>query len=71
MERLAAYKSRVIRLGHPARLLESIRRYALDAVLRRSDEAQVTEGLRQDLDKALVSTSYNFTNVNCKEDEFA
>ena len=54
VERVAAYKKRVIRLGHPARLLESIQRLSLDAVLRHSDEAEVTEGIRQDLDKALV-----------------
>lgn len=59
VERLAAYKAKVIRLGHPARLHESIQRLSLDAVLRYSDEAQVTEGIRQDMDKAVVSLQGN------------
>ncbi|KAM5138011.1 DNA-binding protein SMUBP-2 isoform 1-T1 [Mantella aurantiaca] len=50
VERLATYKERILRLGHPARLLESIQHHSLDAVLARSDNAQIVADIRQDID---------------------
>ncbi|XP_029812188.1 DNA-binding protein SMUBP-2 [Suricata suricatta] len=54
VERLARWRQRVLRLGHPARLLESVQRHALDAVLARSDSAQVIADIRRDIDQALA-----------------
>ncbi|XP_018422671.1 PREDICTED: DNA-binding protein SMUBP-2, partial [Nanorana parkeri] len=50
VERLAAYKERILRLGHPARLLESLQHHSLDAVLARSDNAQIVADIRKDID---------------------
>lgn len=58
VERLARCKQRVLRLGHPARLLESIQQHSLDAVLARSDNAQIVADIRKDIDQAFVCTSY-------------
>ncbi|KAG8564390.1 hypothetical protein GDO81_016441 [Engystomops pustulosus] len=50
VERLAAYKEKILRLGHPARLLESLQHHSLDAVLARSDNAQLVADIRKDID---------------------
>lgn len=51
MERLALCKKRILRLGHPARLLESVQQHSLDAVLARSDNAQIVADIRRDIDQ--------------------
>ncbi|XP_071481045.1 DNA-binding protein SMUBP-2-like [Diadema antillarum] len=54
VERLAAVPScRPVRLGHPARLLPTIQRFALDAVLATSDGAAIVRDIRRDIDGAL------------------
>ncbi|XP_007902991.2 DNA-binding protein SMUBP-2 isoform X1 [Callorhinchus milii] len=52
VERLASFKAKVLRLGHPARLLESIQRHCLDAVLAHSDGTQIVMDIRKDIDQA-------------------
>ncbi|KAK5619527.1 hypothetical protein CRENBAI_013912 [Crenichthys baileyi] len=54
VERLARCKAKVLRLGHPARLLESIQKHSLDAVLAHSDNANIIADIRKDIDKAIV-----------------
>ncbi|KAJ8002485.1 hypothetical protein DPEC_G00159400 [Dallia pectoralis] len=54
VERLAKAKAKVLRLGHPARLLESIQKHSLDAVLARSDNASIIADIRRDMDKAFM-----------------
>ena len=55
VERLARCKVKVLRLGHPARLLESIQKHSLDAVLAKSDDKNIIADIRKDMDKAFVS----------------
>ncbi|XP_061209581.1 DNA-binding protein SMUBP-2 [Neopsephotus bourkii] len=52
VERLAGHSVRILRLGHPARLLEPIQRHCLDAVLARADTAQIVADIRKDIDQA-------------------
>ncbi|KAM9660349.1 DNA-binding protein SMUBP-2 [Trichechus inunguis] len=54
VERLAGCEQRVLRLGHPARLLQSIQQHSLDAVLARSDSAQIVADIRKDIDHVFV-----------------
>uniref|UniRef100_A0A8C4EVK9 DNA-binding protein SMUBP-2 n=1 Tax=Dicentrarchus labrax TaxID=13489 RepID=A0A8C4EVK9_DICLA len=54
VERLARCKAKVLRLGHPARLLESIQKHSLDAILAQSDNANIITDIRKDIDKAFV-----------------
>ncbi|KAM6160185.1 DNA-binding protein SMUBP-2 [Erethizon dorsatum] len=54
VERLAQCKQRILRLGHPARLLEPIQQHSLDAVLARSDSAQIVADIRKDIDQVFV-----------------
>ncbi|XP_016068953.1 PREDICTED: DNA-binding protein SMUBP-2 [Miniopterus natalensis] len=54
VEHLARSGRRVLRLGHPARLLESIQHHSLDAVLARSDGAQIVADIRRDIDQVSV-----------------
>uniref|UniRef100_A0A8C3YDP1 DNA-binding protein SMUBP-2 n=1 Tax=Catagonus wagneri TaxID=51154 RepID=A0A8C3YDP1_9CETA len=53
VERLAPWKQRIVRLGHPARLLESIQQHSLDAVLARGDGARIVADVRRDIDQVL------------------
>ncbi|XP_039989614.1 DNA-binding protein SMUBP-2 [Xiphias gladius] len=54
VERLARCKAKVLRLGHPARLLESIQKHSLDAILSQSDNADIITDIRKDIDKAFM-----------------
>lgn len=54
VERLAGQGARVLRLGHPARLLPHIQRHCLDAVLARGDSARIVADIRKDIDQAVV-----------------
>nr|XP_040017952.1 DNA-binding protein SMUBP-2 isoform X4 [Gasterosteus aculeatus aculeatus] len=54
VERLARCKAKVLRLGHPARLLESIQKHSLDAILAQSDNAGIIADIRKDIDKAFI-----------------
>jgi ATP-dependent RNA/DNA helicase IGHMBP2 len=54
LERLDQHKStvgKVVRIGHPARLLESVQKYSLDALVERSDSSEVTQQIRRDINK--------------------
>ncbi|NXA49312.1 SMBP2 protein, partial [Nothocercus julius] len=53
-ERLAGAGARLVRLGHPARLLEPLQQHALDAVLARGDGARIVADIRKEIDQALV-----------------
>ncbi|NXN25212.1 SMBP2 protein, partial [Nycticryphes semicollaris] len=56
VERLAGHRARILRLGHPARLLEPIQQHSLDAVLARSDNAQIVADIRKDIDQAFAKS---------------
>ena len=48
-------KHKVVRIGHPARVLPHIQKYSLDAILSASDESKLVDDVRKDIDNALVS----------------
>ncbi|KAF3688758.1 DNA-binding protein SMUBP-2 [Channa argus] len=54
VERLARCKAKILRLGHPARLLESMQKHSLDAILAHSDNANIIADIRKDIDKAFL-----------------
>ncbi|XP_034032279.1 DNA-binding protein SMUBP-2 isoform X2 [Thalassophryne amazonica] len=54
VESLARCKAKVLRLGHPARLLEAIQKHSLDAILAQSDNANIIADIRKDIDKAFM-----------------
>lgn len=49
MEKLAPYKIKMVRLGHPARFLKEIQQYSLDAMIARSDNAVLIEDMYKEL----------------------
>ncbi|NXG50364.1 SMBP2 protein, partial [Psilopogon haemacephalus] len=56
VERLAGCSIPILRLGHPARLLENIQKHSLDAVLAHGDNAQIVADIRKDIDQALAKS---------------
>eukprot|EP01137_Pigoraptor_chileana_P007883 Opistho-2@54024 len=52
VERLASTKTRIVRLGHPARLLPSVLKHALDAVVKTAEGADLVEDIRREMDVA-------------------
>ncbi|NWZ74603.1 SMBP2 protein, partial [Acrocephalus arundinaceus] len=56
VERLAGHRARLLRLGHPARLLQPIQQHSLDAVLARGDNAHIVADIRRDMDQAWAKT---------------
>lgn len=63
VERLAKYKTKMVRLGHPARLLPQIQCYSLDAIVASSDETQVVQTVRSEMDQALVIDFVNISTI--------
>ncbi|KAL9059723.1 MAG: hypothetical protein Q9162_001024 [Coniocarpon cinnabarinum] len=57
VERLAAYKIPMVRLGHPARLLPSVLNHSLDVLTKTSDAATLVQDIRKELDAKQASIS--------------
>jgi DNA polymerase alpha-associated DNA helicase A len=55
VERLAAHKVPMVRLGHPARLLPSVLNHSLDVLTRTSDAAGIVQDIRTELDSKQAS----------------
>ncbi|KAK0042710.1 DNA-binding protein SMUBP-2 [Biomphalaria pfeifferi] len=53
VERLPLYKQRIVRVGHPARLLAHLQKYSLDAIISGSDHTDVVEDVKSDIHKVL------------------
>jgi superfamily I DNA and/or RNA helicase len=53
VERLAALKVNVVRVGHPARLLPEVLEYSLDALCASGDAAAILKDVRKDMDLTL------------------
>ncbi|XP_078665044.1 DNA-binding protein SMUBP-2-like isoform X2 [Branchiostoma floridae x Branchiostoma belcheri] len=53
VERLAGYGVHAVRLGHPARLQDTIKHFSLDALLAGSDGARILQDVRKDMTKTL------------------
>lgn len=45
----------MVRIGHPARLVDSVLRYSLDALISASDSAQIVQDVRKEIQSASVS----------------
>ncbi|XP_077978180.1 DNA-binding protein SMUBP-2-like [Glandiceps talaboti] len=65
VERLGGHV-KVVRLGHPARILPGIHQYSLDAILSRSDAARIVEDVRKDIDK----TRDKMSKIKDKSEKF-
>ncbi|XP_048581003.1 DNA-binding protein SMUBP-2 isoform X2 [Nematostella vectensis] len=50
VEKLARSKAKVVRLGHPARLLKDIQQHSLDAILSSSSSTAIVQDVRRDID---------------------
>ena len=48
----------IVRIGHPARIVEAVQKYSLDALLSTADSAAIILDVRKDLQTAIVSTLY-------------
>lgn len=54
----ALLQSKVVRIGHPARLVDSVLRYSLDALISASDSAQIVQDVRKEIQTASVSIQF-------------
>lgn len=59
VERLSKSPLRIVRLGHPARLLPGIAKHSLDAVLASTDDFGIVEDIRKEIDTLLSTASKN------------
>lgn len=57
VERLARTGTKVVRLGHPARLVGSVMQHSLDALLLARDSAQIIQDVRRDIQYAMGQSS--------------
>ena len=51
------FNDQIVRIGHPARIVEAVQKYSLDALLSAADSANIIKDVRKDLQNALVSTT--------------
>ena len=54
VERLGARHKRIVRIGHPARLLPHIAPFALDAMVAANEQTSLAADARRDLNNLLV-----------------
>lgn len=52
VERLVNQKQKVVRIGHPSRLLPHLQKYCLDAILTSSSAGKLVLDVKKDMDKA-------------------
>lgn len=45
----------IVRVGHPARLSDTVQSLSLDALLKSADSAEIISDVRKDIKKAIVS----------------
>eukprot|EP00842_Homolaphlyctis_polyrhiza_P000941 jgi/Hompol1/1848/HPOL_002779-RA len=57
VERLSKCRLDIVRVGHPARMLDQVLQHALDVRVRSSDEGQIVNDVRRDVDKTLQGIS--------------
>lgn len=53
VERLANHNVKMVRLGHPGRIMDSIIKYSLDAIVDRSSSTQIVKDVRKELNYVL------------------
>ncbi|KAF3708529.1 DNA-binding protein SMUBP-2 [Channa argus] len=53
-ERMAHCEAKILRLGHPDRLLESIKKHSVDTILAHSDNINIIAVISKDIDKAFL-----------------
>lgn len=53
VERLASHNVKMVRLGHPGCVMDSVTRYSLDAVVDRSSSTQIVKDIRKELNDVL------------------
>lgn len=58
------FNDQIVRIGHPARIVEAVQKYSLDALLSAADSANIIKDVRKDLQNALVSTTSIFVAWN-------
>lgn len=54
VEKLSDSKIKMVRIGHPARLLPSIVKHSLDAIVSSSDGTRIVEDVRKDINEIVV-----------------
>ena len=60
VEKLAASKLskvKMVRIGHPARLLQSVLNFSLDVIVYNDESSQILSDIKQDMDKILTKIS--------------
>ena len=62
VERLARSGAKVIRLGHPARLVSSILQHSLDNLLANSEGAEIVKDIRKEMNTAMVRIRVSRSN---------
>ena len=55
---------KVVRLGHPARLLSVVQEHSLDALLSNSEGTAIVRDVRKDIDETLVRTMQHVVPKN-------
>ncbi|PNF32400.1 DNA-binding protein SMUBP-2 [Cryptotermes secundus] len=53
VERLASHNVKMVRLGHPGCVMDSVARYSLDAVVDRSSSTQIVKDIQKELNDVL------------------
>lgn len=63
MERLSKHRVKIVRLGHPARILPNVMEHSLDIITRTCDSGRIVADIRKEMDETLsaISKSKNWS----------
>ncbi|KAG2173383.1 hypothetical protein INT44_008735 [Umbelopsis vinacea] len=63
VERLSKHRVKIVRLGHPARILPNVMEHSLDIITRTCDSGQIVADIRKEMDETLsaISKSKNWS----------
>ncbi|XP_021935214.1 DNA-binding protein SMUBP-2-like [Zootermopsis nevadensis] len=67
VERLANHNVKMVRLGHPGRVMDSITRYSLDAVVDTSSSTQIIKDVRKEMNYVLRKLKARHRNETFSE----
>ncbi|CAO3677519.1 unnamed protein product [Umbelopsis vinacea] len=57
VERLSKHRVKIVRLGHPARILPNVVEHSLDIITRTCDSGQIVADIRREMDDTLAAIS--------------
>ncbi|KAJ9573588.1 hypothetical protein L9F63_009042 [Diploptera punctata] len=67
LEKLSCNRVKMVRLGHPARIMEDLSKYSLDAIVDSDDNSELVRDIRKEMNKVLKKLNLKCTKESRTE----